>query len=179
MREQYAPAVTDSGLQPSAYRQYLFLFALACVEIVTGAEKKLDWESLPDLPNPVGMAGPFVGVHNDALIVAGGANFPVPEGKVLWEVDKVYYGSAWVLTREKVDSKHVYEWNTGFKLKQPVAYGMCVSTDKGVVCIGGQTGELVYSEVFETRSESMQRETALKKLKSKQAIQELLDSSRS
>ena len=39
--------------------------------------------------------------------------------------------------------------------------------------------KLVYSEVFETRSESMQRETALKKLKSKQAIQELLDASRS
>ena len=35
-----------------------------------------------------------------------------------------------------------------FKLKKPVAYGMCVSTDKAMVCIGGQTGELVYSEVF-------------------------------
>ena len=35
----------------------------------------LDWRPLPDLPNELGVAGPFVGVHNGALIVAGGANF--------------------------------------------------------------------------------------------------------
>ena len=28
------------------------------------------------LPDSIGVAGPFVGVHGDALIVAGGANFP-------------------------------------------------------------------------------------------------------
>lgn len=38
---------------------------------------------------------------------------------------------------------------------------------------------LVYSEVFETRLESVQREITLKKLKSKQAIQELVEASRS
>ncbi len=41
-----------------------------------GAEARLAVKALPDLPDPIGVAGPFVGVHNDALIVAGGANFP-------------------------------------------------------------------------------------------------------
>jgi hypothetical protein len=36
----------------------------------------LNWNALPDLPDSVGVAGPFVGISDDALIVAGGANFP-------------------------------------------------------------------------------------------------------
>ena len=44
----------------------------------------LDWGELPDLPaapgevRNIGLAGPLAGLHNDALIVAGGANFPTP-----------------------------------------------------------------------------------------------------
>ena len=109
-----------------------------------GAEARLAAKALPDLPDPIGVAGPFVGVHNDALIVAGGANFPVPAGGDLWEVPKVYHADAWVLVRKGEG----YEWFDSFKLKNPVGYGMCVSTEKGVVCIGGQTGETVYSDVF-------------------------------
>ena len=90
------------------------------------------------------MAGPFVGVHGDALIVAGGANFPVPEGEDLWEVPKIYHADAWVLTR----TGKGYAWKSGFKLKQPVGYGMCVSTADGVVCLGGQTGETVFRDAF-------------------------------
>ena len=33
----------------------------------------LSWTELPRLPDELGVAGPFAGVHNDALIVAGGA----------------------------------------------------------------------------------------------------------
>jgi solute:Na+ symporter, SSS family len=114
------------------------------VSAMAGEGARLAAKALPDLPDPIGVAGPFVGVHNDALIVAGGANFPVRAGGDLWEVPKVYHANAWVLMR-KGDG---YEWLEGFKLKKPVGYGMCVSTDKGVVCIGGQTGETVYSNVF-------------------------------
>ena len=32
----------------------------------------LEWSQLPPLPDPVGLAGPFVGVSNDVLIIAGG-----------------------------------------------------------------------------------------------------------
>ena len=46
------------------------------------AVQPMEWEKLPDLPNQLGVAGPFVGVHNDALILSGGANFPLG---VPWE----------------------------------------------------------------------------------------------
>jgi len=67
---------------------------------LAAAEKVLiqpfDWSgvNLPDLPpasgevKQAGLAGPFVGVHGDALLVAGGANFPdLPPwrgGKKVW-----------------------------------------------------------------------------------------------
>ncbi|MFM1555999.1 MAG: sodium:solute symporter, partial [Limisphaerales bacterium] len=117
---------------------------MLAASLMAGERARLSVTALPDLPDPIGVAGPFVGVHNDALIVAGGANFPVFAGGDLWEVPKVYYADAWVLVRNGKS----FEWKTDFKLKKPVGYGMCVSTDKGVVCIGGQTGETVYSDVF-------------------------------
>jgi SSS family solute:Na+ symporter len=40
-------------------------------------ESALQWSRLPDLPDPLGLGGPFVGTSNNALIVAGGSNFPV------------------------------------------------------------------------------------------------------
>ena len=119
---------------------------LLCVTVMARGESpsRLSSKALPDLPDAIGMAGPFVGVHGDALIVAGGANFPVPEGEDLWEVPKIYHADAWVLTR----TGEGYAWKAGFKLKQPVGYGMCVSTADGVVCLGGQTGETVFRDAF-------------------------------
>jgi len=110
-------------------------------------EPMMDWRSLPDLPDSLGVAGPFVGVQidkedpaGDVLIVAGGANFPTGEGENLWDVAKVWHDRAYVLTREK-DAKSEtgwkYTWLDGLTLDRPVAYGASVSTDKGVVCIGG------------------------------------------
>ncbi|MBI1372503.1 MAG: sodium/solute symporter [Phycisphaera sp.] len=111
----------------------------------TAPNGKLIWQALPDLPDPIGVAGPFVGVHNDALIVAGGANFPVAPGEDLWTATKVWHDDAWVLTRDADDT---YTWHSGFKLDKPVAYGACVSTPRGVVCIGGNTGDTTYADVF-------------------------------
>lgn len=36
----------------------------------------LYWGRLAPVPDPIGVAGPVAGVSGDALIVAGGANFP-------------------------------------------------------------------------------------------------------
>ena len=130
-------------------KHFFIALLLSAASAIAAEQARLASKALPDLPDPIGVAGPFVGVHNDALIVAGGANFPVPAGGDLWEVPKVYHADAWVLMRKKSEGEEfVYEWKTGFKLKMPVAYGMCVSTKNGVVCIGGQTGETVYSDVF-------------------------------
>ena len=83
------------------------------------AEGALRWEALPDLPEPLGVAGPFVGVHHDALIVAGGANFPVAEGEDRWQVPKVWHDNAWVLVR---DERGAYAWHGGFQLPRPIGY---------------------------------------------------------
>lgn len=100
----------------------------------------LQWESLPPLPNELGVAGPFVGVHNDALIVAGGANFPAP----VWENEKVWHDRIHVLVRQGDG----YAWKDGGKLPRSIAYGAAVSTPDGVVCMGGGDKTEVYDDVF-------------------------------
>ncbi len=102
---------------------------------------RLHWEALPALPDALGLGGPLVGVHNDALIVGGGANFPEP----LWENDKIWRDAAWVLTRTSAGE---YQWHDGFTLDRPIAYAACASTDQGVVCIGGNDGETTFAECF-------------------------------
>jgi len=101
----------------------------------------LQWEALPALPDALGLGGPLVGVHNDALIVAGGANFPEP----VWEHDKVWRDEAWVLVK---DGAGGYEWLSGFTLDQPLAYAACVSTAHGVACLGGTDGETTFDRCF-------------------------------
>ena len=106
----------------------------------------LEWAPLATLPpNPgqaeqLGTAGPFVGVHNDHLIVAGGANFPKP----VWENDKVWYAHVWAydLKGEK--------WlpSTATLAGGAVAYGTSASTSRGVVCIGGNDGKSVSNKAF-------------------------------
>ena len=105
----------------------------------------LQWEPLPDLPDAIGVAGPFVGVHHDAMIVAGGANFPVPDGKNLWDVPKVWHDDVHVLVREGADG---YKWISDFKLDRGRGYGTCVNTADGVLCIGGNDGKEVFADVF-------------------------------
>jgi SSS family transporter len=121
----------------------------------TGIE--LNWNELPPLPNADGVAGPFVGVHNDALIVAGGANFPKP----VWESTKVFHDDIYVLVKESGGTGTAYRWVSGSKLEKPVAYGASVSTSRGVVCIGGNDAERTYSEAFLLRwdpgTESVER----------------------
>ena len=114
---------------------------------------ELDWQSLPDLPDKLGVAGPFVGVHGDALIVAGGANFPAPA----WENEKVWHDSIHVLTR----NGESYQWKDGGRLPRPMAYGASVSTPHGVVCLGGNDADSIFDEAFVLRwnatTESIER----------------------
>jgi len=100
------------------------------------------WQSLPDLPEALGVAGPYAGLSNNAMILAGGAHFPVPlfeGGKKLW-VDDIY-----VLAKDPNDN---YRWHTGYKLARPLAYGAAVTTDQGLICIGGCDANRFYPDVF-------------------------------
>lgn len=111
----------------------------------------LTWTELPPVPpalghtEQVGLAGPFAGVHNDALIVAGGANFP---DKPPWKNGvKVWWDDAFVLLKG-TDGKYRWLADKHLKLPRPLAYGVSISTDDGVICIGGCDGQRCYSDVF-------------------------------
>lgn len=100
----------------------------------------LRWHELARLPDELGVAGPFAGVHHDALIIAGGANFPKP----VWENDKVWHDEIYVLSRTGGE----YAWSIGGRLPRPLAYGSAVSTADGVVCMGGNDSDETFSDVF-------------------------------
>ena len=104
----------------------------------------LQYDQMPDLPDALGVAGPFVGVDNDALIVAGGANFPVP----IWENDKQWRDNIYVLQKTNENDATKYQWLNGGRLPRPIAYGASVSTEHGIVCIGGNDSEQTYDDVF-------------------------------
>lgn len=105
-----------------------------------GLASKLAWQQLPSLPDDLGVAGPFVGVHNDALMVAGGANFPLP----VWDQDKLWRDRIYVLIRSGDD----YVWKAGGTLSRPIAYGMSASTADGIVCMGGNDADGFLDTVF-------------------------------
>ena len=67
----------------------------------TARVEVLEWEQLPTLPDEHGFAGAFCGVSGEALIVAGGANFP---GGRPWDgAQKVWHDRIFVLP--KVEEK--------------------------------------------------------------------------
>ena len=100
----------------------------------------LNWNELPPLPNTVGVAGPFAGVHNNALIVAGGANFAPP----VWESEKEWHAAIHVLVRDG----DRYQWKDGGKLPRPTGYGAAVSTPQGVVCMGGNDAGEIFDAAY-------------------------------
>jgi N-acetylneuraminate epimerase len=100
----------------------------------------LTWDRLHDLPDAVGFAGHFAGVHGGALIVAGGSNFPEAP---LWEKGpKVWHDRIFVLTDPEG------EWVEAGHLPRPLASGVAVSTPQGVFCIGGGDKDRHYRETF-------------------------------
>ncbi|MFM8892954.1 MAG: hypothetical protein ACKOTB_15305 [Planctomycetia bacterium] len=105
----------------------------------------LQWRPLEPLPDPVGVAGPFVGVHGGGLIVAGGANFAAVDAPELWETPKRFHAAAHVLSRA-ADGR--FSWRSGFAIARPLAYGGSASTPAGVVCVGGDDGETASSAAF-------------------------------
>ena len=90
---------------------------------------QLEWSQLLPLPDPIGFAGPFVGVSGDALVVAGGANFPEAAP---WDGGaKVWHDRVFVLPEP--DGK----WIEAGCLPAPLAYGVAVSWRDRMILIGG------------------------------------------
>ena len=84
------------------------------------AAEALQWSTLPALPDKHGFAAPFAGVSGDALIVAGGANFP--DGYPWDGGKKVFHDRIFVLSAPD-GSWQVSET----RLPAPVGYGVSVT----------------------------------------------------
>ena len=126
----------DLELSASAYsfsrlRVIVWMAVGASIMAGAGDAAELRWEKLPPIPNALGVAGAFAGVSGNALLVAGGANFP---DKKPWEGGtKVWHDEVFVL--EKPDG----QWRTAGRLPVPLGYGVAVSHRRGLVCFGGST----------------------------------------
>jgi len=135
-------------------RLHLALLSLAVVlwggPVAAGAEV-LRWEQWPALPDREGVAGPFAGVHGDALIVAGGVNFPE---KRPWEGGaKVWYDTVFVL------EKPAGPWRVAGRLPRPLGYGVSITAKDGLICAGGSDADRHYAEVFLLRWEKGELKT--------------------
>ena len=138
------------------------ILAVLCILMARGAvfageeapSGALEWTALPALPPAAGqtvqpgLAGAFAGVHNDAMIVAGGANFPAgwprdAEGRI---TPKLYQRNIYVL--EKTGAEGGYSWRLAeAKLEHGYSYGVSIPTADGLICIGGEwKGPLVVGE---------------------------------
>ena len=129
---------------------------------------RLVWSPLPPLPDRIGVAGPFVGSHGGAVIVAGGANFAAADAADLWTAPKRWHAGIHVLTGAPPSAALAAvsstpdatapdvtppatsppAWSSGHALDRPVAYGASATTPDGVACIGGDDGEHVFAEAF-------------------------------
>jgi N-acetylneuraminic acid mutarotase len=104
----------------------------------------LAWSRLPDLPDPVGFAAPFAGASGGALIVAGGANFPE---RPPWEGGaKRWHDRVFVLPGPDAPA-----WIPAGTLGRPSAYGVSLTTDDGLLCIGGSDATRHFRDVFRLR----------------------------
>ena len=89
--------------------------------IVSGGQTGVDRAALD--------AGMYAGVSHDVLLAAGGANFP---DKKPWEGGtKAWYDTVWVLEQPEG------QWKAVGRLPSPRGYGASVTTDDGLLCIGG------------------------------------------
>ena len=107
---------------------------------MTCKKLSLEWQQLADLPDAEGYAGSYAGVHNGALIVTGGANFPE---KPLWEggpkrwTDRVFVLPAGSDT-----------WVESTPLPKPLGYGATATLPEGVMLIGGSNADGAVADCY-------------------------------
>ena len=119
----------------------LLLLTLSACGGASPEEPASPWGRLPDVPLATG--GPFAGMTNGALVVAGGAYFPDEPG---YEGGtKVWVDSVYVLP-EGADA-----WQAAEPLEAPRAYGASVTTEGGIILIGGSDAEEHTDEVVRLR----------------------------
>ncbi len=100
----------------------------------------MQWKRLDDLPDPLGVAGPIVGIHEETLMIAGGANFSHP----VWSNPKRWKSDIYVMTLTESEPR----WKLAGRLPRKLGYAACVSTPAGVLAIGGNDESETFASVY-------------------------------
>lgn len=118
----------------------IILFAIATFSALTlwsqPAEKLFNdaiYKQLPKLAvgSKEGVSASFAGITGNALVVAGGCNFP--ETPAAEGGEKQFYDDIFALN----DPLNGKDWKHVGTLPRPIAYGVSVTVPDGVLCIGG------------------------------------------
>src|SRR5690554_562525 len=130
----------------------IFLFLLLCLfmPVVHANTTYFQYEMLPGLPanrgysEQPGLAGPYTGIDNGVIILAGGANFP---DKLPWEGgEKVFYDEIFIGIANATDR---FSWVKSQQLlPYKVGYGGAVETPEGLLCFGGNTSDEVIDDAW-------------------------------
>ncbi len=101
--------------------------------------RTISWEKIAVLPQSngtpsIGVAGAIHAVSDNALVIAGGANFP---GKKPWEGGKKHYSDE-IYVLQKKKGKYYWNKNISARLPEPIAYCGNTSTPLGIVYAGGE-----------------------------------------
>jgi N-acetylneuraminate epimerase len=122
-------------------RIFLLFNIIMLVAAGTTGQVKFTWTHLPSIPDSIGYAGSFAGVADNALIVAGGSNFP--DGGAPWTGSvKHWYDKIFVL--EKPNGT----WKEAGRLPFALGYGVSISTPQGLILIGGSNSTSHHADVF-------------------------------
>ncbi|SIO49663.1 sodium:solute symporter family transporter [Chitinophaga niabensis] len=121
---------------------FLSMFSISGLRAQEQANNHITWSVPTQLPpaqgsqQQPGLAGIVAGVHQNLLLLAGGANFP---DNMPWQGGhKKYYDDVYLMQKDN-------QWmKSSFKLPFHIAYAASVSTTSGILCIGGEneTGPL-------------------------------------
>jgi cyclically-permuted mutarotase family protein len=143
---------------------FILIFSLsilpACSQNTPHKNDMIKWSHLPDIPDSLGLAGAFIGKQGNTLIFAGGSNFP---DAAPWKGGKkVFYHDTYVLRKDSSG----YHWyaNQDLKLPHPLAYGVTISTNQGIILIGGTDGKKVYKSVLRIHWDSAYHSIHIKRL---------------
>lgn len=107
----------------------------------------LEWSNLPALPYAQGLAGHFSGVVDGDLVIAGGA-FQAPE-----QANGAFDDRVWVLSSKGADSP-TWRLEENLRLPDTSAYGVSITLDDGLLCVGGRNAERAHAEVVLIRRSS-------------------------
>ncbi|AYN04286.1 galactose oxidase [Flavobacterium sp. 140616W15] len=148
---------------------YIILISFIMSTTVAFSQKTnishVEWKKAAQLLNPdgslsLGFAGPINGISNNALIVAGGANF---QEKMPWEGGKKHYSKE-IHVLQKSGDQYTWDKNVLTTLPEPIAYSGNTVTNLGVVYVGGENENGLSNKAYILNWNANKNEVEIKSL---------------